>query len=666
MRLASPRRRECGPASAKPREGGRALAALIGSVLAALLAAPVTAQRQEPPPTPTFRAGVELVQIDAVVTDRAGNPVSGLTADDFELREQGKPRDIAAFATVDIPLEQVERPLYAPTAIEPDVASNSGPEGRVYVIVFDLVRADLALRTRHFLRRFIETQMGANDVAAIVYLGKGASHSQEFTSSRRLLLAQLEKFTGAFEPTPGVEAQLEMQSRMSTFRDIAGFLASIQGRRKAMLLVSTGNTLVDAYEVVDNNSTTIASDYLREAMVAATRGTVVIYPIDPRGLTVEGVDISDAAEPSPSGETGTLASRGNLHALARLTGGFAVTNTNRYEQHFERVVRENSSYYILGFYSANEKRDGQFRSVDVRVKRPGLEVRTRTGYVAPTNRTPRATARQSALTPAVSAALASALPVKTVGMKLLATPFKDGKDAIVSVAVEVDLASLDLTDSDGEMRGQLEVAITPTRGRDTLAGAHYVARLNLKRETYEIYRREGLRVVTDLRLKPGIYQIRASAGNRVSKAGSVIADIEVPDFRKPPLALSGVTITARHLPVALTAHTGRKLSPLPSPPSTTREFSSGDNLDLFVEIYDNVKTAHRVNATATLRADDGRVVATQSEEWMSRAGDTGGFGFRTGLPLSGATPGLYVIHIEARANAGDRPVASRDVTIRVK
>jgi hypothetical protein len=51
---------------------------------------------------------------------------------------------------------------------------------------------------------------------------------------------------------------------------------------------------------------------------------------------------------------------------------------------------------------------------------------------------------------------------------------------------------------------------------------------------------------------------------------------------------------------------------------------------------------------------------------MSRAGDTGGFGFRTGLPLSGATPGLYVIHIEARANAGDRPVASRDVTIRVK
>ena len=55
---------------------------VLGVAATALLAAPLGAQ-QQPPPTPTFRAGVELVQIDAVVVDASGNPVSGLTADDF-------------------------------------------------------------------------------------------------------------------------------------------------------------------------------------------------------------------------------------------------------------------------------------------------------------------------------------------------------------------------------------------------------------------------------------------------------------------------------------------------------------------------------------------------------------------------------------------------------
>jgi hypothetical protein len=168
------------------RDGGQARA-VTGIAAAVLITASLSAQQ---PPQPTFRAGVELVQIDAVVTDRDGNPVSGLTVDDFELREVGKPRDISAFATVDIPIERAERVLYSPTAIEPDVASNGGPEGRVYIITFDDVEATLALRTRHFFRRFVETQMGANDVAAIAYLGKGAANSQDFTGNKRLLLTR--------------------------------------------------------------------------------------------------------------------------------------------------------------------------------------------------------------------------------------------------------------------------------------------------------------------------------------------------------------------------------------------------------------------------------------------------------------------------------------------
>ena len=643
------------------------LLAVLSVALGALLAAQIGAQ-QQPPPTPTFRAGVELVQIDAVVTDKDGNPVSGLTADDFELREEGKPRDIAAFSTVYIPIEREDRPLFSPTAIEPDVASNDGREGRVYVIAFDDVNATLALRTRHFLRSFIETQMGANDIAAIAYLGKGAGNSQDFTGSRRRLLTQLDKFTGAFDSGGGAEAVLDMQNRMATFRDLTQSLATVQGRRKAVLLISTGGTLFDSYDVIDGQSTTIAGDYAREAMVAATRGNVVVYPIDPRGLTVDG---ASGDEESAPGGAASLESRSNLRALARLTGGFAVTNTNFYVEGFERVVRENSSYYILGFYSANDKLDGKFRSVDVRVKRPGLEVRARTGYVAPKKASPNRAAAKSVLTPDVSAALSSMIARRDIPMKLYAAPYKDaGKNAVVSVVVQVDPAALGLEERNGVHTGQLEVAVTATSGRKRYPGVFHVANLALKRETFDAGRRDGLRILSDIALPPGTYQIRAAAGNRINKAGSVIADLDVPDFRKAPLMLSGVSLSSRRLTPALTVRAGKPLSPAPTAPTTSREFSSDDTIDLFAEVYDNIKTKalHSVDLSATLRADDGRVLMTRTEQRSSSelGGKSGGFGFRVELDLKGTAPGLYVIHVEARANTGDRPIAVRDVPIRIR
>jgi hypothetical protein len=403
-------------------------------------------------------------------------------------------------------------------------------------------------------------------------------------------------------------------------------------------------------------------------MIAATRGNVVIYPIDPRGLTVGG---ATADEESTPGAAASLGSLSNLRSLARLTGGFAVTSTNLYQQGFDRVVRENSSYYILGFYSANDKRDGKFRSVDVRVKRPGLEVRARTGYVAPTRPSRRADVSKSTLTPDTTAALASALGRRDVPMKLFTAAYKgSGKDAVVSVVVQVDPATLDLVERDGLLTGQLEIGITATNGRKQMPGVYHVADLKLKRESFDIGRREGVRIVSELLLPPGVYQVRAAAGNRQNKAGSVIADLEVPDFRKDPLRMSGVAISSARLPAPLTVRAGETRAPLPSLPTTSREFSAGDIVEVFAEVYDNIRAnaTHTVDLAATLRADDGRLLLTRTEQRSSSelGGSSGGFGFRAELPLTGIAPGLYVIHVEARANTGDRPVVSRDVPIRIR
>jgi VWFA-related protein len=652
---------------------------------------------------PTFRAQVELVEIDAVVTDAQGNPVIGLTADDFEITENGKPHPIAAFSTVDIPIERAERPLFSPTAIEPDVQTNQGPEGRVYVLALDDINPLLALRTRRFMRRFIEQHFGTNDVAAIAYLGKGAGNSQDFTSNKRVLLNALDRFGGGFpteaapsgatpsdggapmlsatQPAVTSEAQFELRSRMKSFRDIAEFMARIPGRRKAMVLISTGATLVDMVGVVDYNGGTMAIELAdaHAAMQAASRGNVAIYPIDPRGLTADGgsgeSEVSPTQDALQLASTTRLAEIGNLRMLAEVTGGFAFLNQNNFDQAFARLVRENSAYYILGFYSTNERRDGRFRKVEVRVRRPGLEVRARSGYVAPTGRVPPpapATPTQ-ALTTATSDAFAHPIAQRGVPLKVFAAAYKGAdKNASVAIVLSVDPSGLDLVEKDGVFSGELEIATGATSGKGkVISGEYHIAKLALKPDSMERAKREGLQVLTELRLPPGRYQIRAAVGNRINKAGSVVYDVEVPDFSKGPLVMSGVALTSKAASHALTVRPKDPLRDfLPGPATSIREFDASDSIALFVEVYDNRRpsAAHTLDFTATLRADDGRVVQTTSEQRSSKElrGSAGGYGFTPELSLEGAAPGLYVIHLEAQANVGDRPSASRDVQIRIR
>jgi len=154
----------------------RTRAALRGYVaivaVAALGTAALAARHSQetssaPPPqeTPTFRAGVEAVQVDAYVTDEHDRPVRGLTKDDFEVFENGQPRAVTTFAPVDIPSA---RSSDTTIAAEPDVFTNDRPEGRTFLIILGAgVFPDNALRARHILRAFIDSHFGENDRAAV-------------------------------------------------------------------------------------------------------------------------------------------------------------------------------------------------------------------------------------------------------------------------------------------------------------------------------------------------------------------------------------------------------------------------------------------------------------------------------------------------------------------
>jgi VWFA-related protein len=175
---------------------------LVTTSIAAALAATLVAGQapQAPADTPplTFRAEVNYVEVDTVVTDNQGNAVTDLTVDDFEVREDGRPQEVTAFAMVNLPIERPERPLFGDAPIEPDVQSNAAVEGRIYAIVLDDLhtRFTNTIRVKQALRTFIEERFGSNDLAAVVYTSGRVSAGQEFTNNPRLLLAAIDKFSG--------------------------------------------------------------------------------------------------------------------------------------------------------------------------------------------------------------------------------------------------------------------------------------------------------------------------------------------------------------------------------------------------------------------------------------------------------------------------------------
>lgn len=681
-------------------------------MLLVLAGAPgLTAQQGSDTPPVIFRAEVNYVEVDAIVIDAQGNVVPNLTQADFEVLEDGKPQAIASFAHVDLPIQKAERALFTSTPIEPDVRTNQSIEGRIYLFVLDDLHTDVARTTRvkAAARRFIEQSLGANDVAAIVFTGRNDA-SQDFTSNTRLLLSAIDRFSGRKLPSATVdklsnttvdsngvmqlgddtakaERAYRARSAMGSIRKLSEFMAGVRGRRKAMVLISEG---ID-YDVnqamgADGATASIVLEDIRDAIAAAQRGNVTIYSIDPRGLFDPGDDLiqvgglltadsaAGAAVDGRNMQAEVRLSQESLRQVAVDTGGFSILNTNDFDRGFDRIVRDNSSYYLLGYYPTNDKRDGRTRKLQVRVKRPGLTVRSRSGYVAPRGKAePVVPVTKDAPLASVSAALGSPLPVAGVPMRVFAAAFKGtAPRASVAFVVEIDASKFDFSNRDGLWVEKIELLTTALESSGkTLPGEQHKVDLALRPDTYQRVITGGLRVVGQTDLPPGRYQLRFAAGNAAGKAGSVLYDLEVPDFSKGALTMSGVALTSQGSANAM--GTVRPKDPLkdylPGPPVATREFRQGDALTLFAEVYENLRggPVHQVAIKSELRSDTGRVVVQTSERRSSTEleGKSGGYGVTTQLPLTDVEPGIYVVHVEAQGQYEGLPTASHDIQIRV-
>jgi VWFA-related protein len=670
---------------------------------------PATAPPQASGQPPiTFRVEIDYVELDAIVTDAQGRPVRNLTREDFQVFEEGQPQTVTNFSQVDLPLERPDAPLFAASEIEPDVRSNRREfDGRVYVLVLDDLHTHVArsVQVREAAREFISRYFGANDVAAIVQTGGGSRKGvQEFTSSRARLLRALDAFMGQKlrsstleklddynlrRGTPDFDAPRDLSEAeraskarrtLSSLKSVADYLAGIRGRRKAVIFFSEG---ID-YDMTNPVQNRYASDILdetQEAIAAATRANVSFYAVDPRGLgglSQEAIEIAalpdDPSIISPTAlHQELLQSQDSLRTISNETGGFAAVNRNDFSTTFARVVSENSSYYVLGYTSTDTRRDGRFRKIDIRVSRPGLEVRARKGYVAPKGRPASRTSVNEDTSAQLSAAMQSPVPISALGISVFAAPLKgSGNKASLLLAVEVDGAKLRFTQKDGVFADDVEVAVLAVDDRGEIRdGGRDLLNLRLRPETHALVSRSGTRILRRLEVPPGRYQLRVGVRDGGSGAvGSVLSDLDVPDFSKAALSMSGLLLTSASANRIPTANPDPDFSKvMPGPPVTLREFPQNDVLAVFAEVYDNLtKTPHRVSIKTTVLSDTGTVVfAAEGERRNDELkGASGGYGHTTTIPLKGFAPGRYVLRVEARTLLSDGSTASRDIEFRIR
>ena len=369
---------------------------LLGAVAAAGTCAVVYAQDPLQPSAP-FRTEINFVQVPVRVLDTDGEFVSGLTQSDFQIFEDGQAQAITSFSAVEIPSTAVDATVPdAPLADIDTVASDDSVDvdGRVYAFVLDnqLMRPDIALRTRHVVRGFIRDYLQANDIAAVVFTGAG--RGQHFTRNRRLLEDAIGRLRSDRDPSDDASHR-----SMSVIAETARSLGAIRGRRKALVLMSPSAIC----SLSGREEESVCREDARYALRIAMQSDVSIYTIDPGGLNTSLRSRAEHANPNSSYGAGGYTEASNAAAarfafgaarsesrgpddaaryLAEESGGFAVVNTNSLSEGFARVVRENSSYYLLGYYSTNTTADGKVRRNEIKVPRSGVRVVYRASYRA--------------------------------------------------------------------------------------------------------------------------------------------------------------------------------------------------------------------------------------------------------------------------------------------
>ncbi|HET6973554.1 MAG TPA: VWA domain-containing protein [Pyrinomonadaceae bacterium] len=375
-------------------------------------------QPAKPTPSPTpdddvIRINTNVVQVDATVVDKHGKIVTDLKAEDFEIVEEGKnfrPEYFSFIPLIEQSTEQVEG---AATSTTPKPITVDQVK-RTFVFLVDNPMIDLsfnnanafgmssvsvsmqrrtmrgAVEAERLLTWFIDTQMAANDIAAIVDTELNIGKLSNYTNDRELLKDAIrlirEKAVSnekaairitSVNGNPNLQPLIQQNLRViALLSKIIDQTAKIPGR-KVVSLVSRGlmyDTRLPGSDIVRAR--------LDELIAKANRERVTIYTMSPTAIdNLGGVSMSARSRTTPGrisdfNTTQAVQDIDSLQHLASETGGRAIYATNDVRVGFAQVLEENRGYYLLGFNPGAES-TGKPHKVKVIVKRPGLKVQAR-------------------------------------------------------------------------------------------------------------------------------------------------------------------------------------------------------------------------------------------------------------------------------------------------
>ena len=616
--------------SSKARKPGSLWRVLCIVLFAITTAGRPIAQQQKPP---VFRSGLELVSVDVVVRDRNGAVVRGLTAADFEVREDGIPQKVTTFVfqeiddkaapagSVDLLADiqervkeaasqgaaQAARPAQIPETPTP-LKSEDVAGRRLIVLLFDVssMQPEDVQRSVDAAQKYVSEQMSSADLIAVATVSSMLNVLTDFTGDKEKVQTALntlgytegtatpppdattmatDETTAADDATADETAELDLfnnDMRLRVLKTLAETLAPIE-QKKAIVYFSTGMQRNGQDNQVE----------LRSAINAAVRANVSIYAVDTRGLQaiVPGGDATQASGRGQDLFSGRgvsqqfarlSSSQSTLTSLAADTGGRAFSDTNNFGEAFTRLRRDMSAYYLLGYSSSNHSQDGRFRRIQVRVKNDGLRVEARAGYYATrdfahTARTDRETQLQEQLWAAVSA---TDLPVIVNASFFRLTADKYYVPIAIAVpgsAVPVpegkDKAVIDIL---GEVRDERGFPVGRIRQTMELP-AEASATLAGKQVLYQ----------SGVTLPPGRFSVKVVVReNGTGTMGSFEAPVTVPELGKTPLKVSSVVLSTQ-----LQSVKGRSDNPLVRDgvqllPNLTHVVGRDQNLFFYYEVYD--------------------------------------------------------------------------------
>ena len=565
----------------------RLVAILPTLILAGGGSVPAQQASQEQNPDMVIRITVNLVQVDAVVTDSKDKPVANLKKEDFVILQDGKPQVITNFSYVNA-VEGTVRTSAAPkhpsqpkgVAFPPPPPPRSGMLPKQVRRTIALVVDDLGLsfesiaRIRGSLKKFVDQEMQPGDLVAVIRTGAGMGALQQFTSDKRILYAAIDKVKynslgrvgiSTFAPLGsgenGMDAtnfesereQIFAAGTMGAIRYVVEGLHELPGRKSVVVF---SENMKMFYR--DGLSPRVM-DSIKRLTDAANRSSAVIYTIDPRGLVYTGLTAADStrgmtpqqiAHVSMARSQQLWESQDGLVLLAKETGGLFLHDSNDIDGMMKKVMDDGEGYYLIGYHpdaSTFDAKTGQpkFHTLSVRLKQPGLHVRYRSGFFGTSDRqaAPIPETRQAQIAHALTSPFGSgALHVRLTSLFSQSAQ----KGPYVTSLFYFDPKDLQFTgEPDDWHKAVIDiVAVTFGDSGQVVDSVDKTWTIRLKGDTYKKVVSDGMVYSMNVPVKkPGAYQMRVVLRDTATgQVGSASQFIQVPDVTKGHLELGGIVL----------------------------------------------------------------------------------------------------------------------------